>query len=397
MPWQEQSIMSQRRTFVALASQEGANVAALARRCGISRTTAYTWLARFAADGPAGLEDRSRRPHTSPRRTPATIEAQLLALREAHPAWGGRKLRARLLALEPGLAVPQPSTITALLRRAGLLVPPTGGQPRPWRRFEHEAPNALWQLDFKGHFALAQGRCHPLTVLDDHSRFNLGLRACANEQAATVRPQLEAIFRTYGLPDRLLMDNGSPWGSAGAAPYTQFTVWLLRLGIRPSHGRPHHPQTQGKEERFHRTLAAEALRQDPPQTLVACQDRFDHWRDVYNCERPHEALGLAVPASRYQPSPRVFPEPLPPVEYAEGEVVRRVGDQGLLSYRGSEYGVGQAFVGQRVALRPTTDEGLVEVVFCAERIALLDLRTQTAVRRPTAGWSDLAEAGEADR
>jgi transposase InsO family protein len=374
MPWQERSSMSLREEFVTLASQEGANVRALCRRFAISAKTGYKWLARYRQEGPAGLQDRSRRPHHAPGRTAPEVEAQILALRSAHPAWGGRKLRARLRGPDQQPA-PSASTITAILHRHHQIDPLAAPHHRPYQRFERARPNELWQMDFKGHFALAPGgRCHPLSVLDDHSRFNVGLVACADEQEATVQAHLTALFRRYGLPEALLADNGPPWGTAGAGvEYTALTVWLLRLGIRVLHGRPHHPQTQGKAERFHRTLTVEALRDGPLADLAACQQAFDRFRQVYNTERPHEALGDATPASRYQASPRPFPAALPPIEYAPAELVRRVQQKGEISLRNQSYLVGKAFRGYPVALRPTPQDHLLEVYFCTQKVAQIDL------------------------
>jgi transposase InsO family protein len=373
MPWNEVSTMSLRQEFVQLASQEGANVRQLCRRFEVSAKTAYKWLARFRADGSAGLADRSRRPTHAPGRTPEVLEQQILKLRAEHQAWGGRKLRARLLAL--GVAdVPSASTITAILRRYEAIDPACAGQPHAWRRFEQDAPNRLWQMDFKGHFALERGRCHPLTVLDDHSRFALGLFACADERGETVRSHLTTLFRRYGLPERILCDNGSPWGAGSESPYTTLTVWLLRLGIGVSHGRPYHPQTQGKDERFHRTLNAEVLQGQTFRDLEASQRRFDGWRPIYNHERPHESLDMAAPASRYRPSPRVYPEALPELVYGEGDLVRKVQSRGVICFRGREWLISQAFRGQAVALRATTTDGLWQVYFGVHRIATVDLR-----------------------
>lgn len=377
MPWQEQSTMSLRYEFVRLAGREGANVQELCRRFGISRQTGYKWLRRYRQDGPAGLADRPRRPHRAPGQTAPAVEAQVVALRDRHPAWGGRKLRARLLA--QGLAdAPSASTITVILRRHGRLDPAEAARHAAWQRFEHPAPNDLWQMDFKGHIPLAAGRCHPLTVLDDHSRFALGVVACPDERDATVRAALTALFRRYGLPWRILTDNGPPWGTPHPAQaLTALSVWLLRLGVAVSHGRPHHPQTQGKAERFHRTLAAELLHPYRYADLAACQRAFDAWRHVYNLERPHQALGLAVPASRYQPSPRPFPEVLPPVEYGPDDIVRIVHRSGQVLYRNRAHFVSQALRGQRVALRPTQVDGVLAVYFCQHRMGELDLRPAT--------------------
>ena len=374
MPWQEASTVSLREEFVTLASREETNVRELCRRFGISPTTGYRWLARHRACGVTGLGDRSRRQRYSPHRTAAEIEAAILALRAAHPVWGARKRHQRLVDL--GHAdLPSASTITTILRRHGRLDPAAAAKHAPWQRFEHPAPNDLWRMDYKGHVALADGRtrCHPLTVLDDHSRFAVAVAACADERGATVRVQLTAAFRRYGLPTRMLADNGPPFGSVAGGGWTPLTVWMLRLGVAVSHGRPAHPQTQGKEERFHRTLLAEAITGRAFADLAAAQVAFDRFRDVSNLERPHQALGLATPASRYRPSPRTFPDALPPIEYGPDDLVRKVQGKGQIFVGGRTFHVGQAFHGYPVALRPTRDEAVKEVFFCHRRLGLLDL------------------------
>ena len=376
MPWQERSAMSLRHEFVRLARQDGTNIRELCRRYGISPPVAYKWLRRARA-GDAPLADRPRRPATTPTRTPAAIEALMLAERDAHPAWGARKLAHRLRT-RADVAVPAPSTIRAILRRHGRIDPTQPAARAATRRFERPAPDELWQMDFKGHVPLGAGagagRCHPLTVLDDHSRFALGLEACADETAATVRGRLTALFRRYGLPDAMLMDNGAPWGDDGGQPYTVLTAWLVRLGIRVTHGRPRHPQTQGKDERFHRTLKAEVLREPPFADLATAQARFDAWRTTYNCERPHQALGYAIPADRYRPSARAFPEVLPAIAYGPDDCVRRVFAPGRIAFRGRQYRVGRACVGQPVALRPTQESDRYAVYFCHQPVASLDCR-----------------------
>src|SRR5262245_34752257 len=305
MPFRECSLVSQREEFCRLASSPGANVRELCRRFGIGHTAAYKWLARYRALGSAGLLDRPRRPRASPSRTPAEQEEEVLKLRKRHPCWGGRKLRRALQ--DDGLSPPSASTITEILRRHGRLDGPGAGEPSAHVRFERPAPNDLWQMDFKGHFALARGRCHPLTLLDDHSRYALEIGACADERETTVRTRLIRLFERYGLPWQILADNGPPWGTAGPERHTRLTVWLLDLDIEVIHGKPRHPQTQGKEERFHRTLKAEVLDGRSFSDLAEAQRAFDAWREVYNCRRPHEALALDVPASRYKPSCRNMP------------------------------------------------------------------------------------------
>ena len=376
MPWKEVSIMSQRKEFLLLANHPARNFRALCRAFHISPKTGYKWLARYVVEGEPGLQARSRRPQQMPQRTAAALEHAILQVRATHPAWGGRKIHARLQPLGYP-AVPAPSTITAILRRHGGLAPAATAPPAAWHRFEHATPNALWQMDFKGHIPVGPGRCHPLTILDDCSRFALCLQACANEQTTTVQPHLITTFRRYGLPARLLMDNGAPWGDRAGRPFTPLTVWCIRLGIAISHARPAHPQTLGKDERFHRTLKAELRHQRQFQDLAHCQQHFDRWRALYNLERPHEALAMAVPVTRYAPSPRAFPETLPPIEYGPTDIVRKVQAQGDVSYRGRMFHLSKAFRGYPVALRPTQHDGLWRVYFCHQHVADLDLQRPT--------------------
>jgi len=189
-----------------------------------------------------------------------------------------------------------------------------------------------------------------------------------------VKARLTGIFRRYGLPRKMLMDNGSPWGSDAAHPYTPLTVWLLRLGVKVGHSRPYHPQTLGKDERFHRTLKAEVLQYCRGLELSRCQARLDAWRQVYNLERPHEALGMAVPMSRYRESPRSFPETLPPLVYGPGDQVRRVQAEGWITFKGRHFRLSKAFRGEPVALRPTVTDDLWEVYFGQHRIAGINLQ-----------------------
>jgi hypothetical protein len=231
-------------------------------------------------------------------------------------------------------------------------------------------------MDFKGHFPIGTGRCHPLTVLDDHSRFSIVLHACHNEQGATVQPVLSDSFRRYGLPQQMLMDNGAPWGRADSAlGLTSLTLWLIRLGIRVCHGRPYHPQTQGKDERFHRTLNVELIQRRWFQDLPQCQHHFDRWREVYNQQRPHEALGMQVPLQRYCCSPRVFPEALAPIEYAPDDQVRKVQGKGDIFFRGRIFQLSYALRGYPVALRPTVTDGKFDVFFCHQNITTIDLNS----------------------
>jgi transposase InsO family protein len=393
MPWREWSVMDQREELVRLALTVGTNRSELFRRFGISRNNGYKWLKRFAAQGKAGLANRSRRPQSSPRRTDEKTEAEVLRIREEHnQAWGGRKIAWQMR--QNGWQPPAPSTITQILRRHDKLDRHAAEHRAPFQRFERAQPNELWQMDFKGHFALAQGRCHPLTVLDDHSRYALGLEACEDEQEATTRERLTRVFRRYGLPFVMLMDNGSPWGDKGGTGFTTFEVWLIRLGIRVTHGRPHHPQTQGKDERFHRTLKAEVLNGRSFRDLLQCQRAFDCWRDVYNHRRPHQALNLSTPGERYRMSPRTFPEQLPQIEYGPDDLVRKVDQDGFISFKNRSIRIGKGFRRQPIALRATTEDSVFSAHFCTQRIGTIDLR----VAPPSAcGFVDIAASTDPAR
>ena len=372
MPWKAVDTMSLREQFVSLALNDGTNIALLCRRFGISRKTGYKWINRFLERGADGLMDRSRRPASAPYQTGTKMERKILLLRDIHH-WGGRKIRKRLIDL--GFSgVPAASTISGILKRNGRVDPRESAKHTAYKRFEKAAPNDLWQMDFKGHFPINSGRCHPLGVLDDHSRYSLGLRACSNERKTTVKDCLTAIFRRHGVPAAILADNGSPWGTKQGEAFTGIEVWLMLVGVDVRHGRAKHPQTQGKEERFHRTLKAELVNHERFTDLAHCQRRFDWWRHVYNHERPHEALGMEVPASRYRPSDRVFPETLPSIEYGPEDLVRKVGKGGIIHYGNRKYRVGKAFTGYPVGLRPTDKDGVFRVFFRNTRIATLNER-----------------------
>ena len=369
MPWREVSKMDERREFVRMALLEGANRRELCRRFGIHPDTGYKWLGRWDC---GELTDRSRRPHSSPGRISESIEGCILAVRDAHPSWGARKIVHCLQ--RDGIAPPAVSTVHTVLRRHGRVVPPPAGKAAE-QRFEKEAPNLLWQMDFKGWIRLGDGqRCHPLTVLDDHSRFVPCLKACATQQKPAVQSHLQATFERYGLPDAMFVDNGTPWGDASGRHWTRLRVWLLKLGVRLIYSRPYHPQSRGKNERFHRTLREEVFAFRTFHNLVQVQRAFDAWREVYNFERPHEAIAMAVPADRYRPSPRPFPKRLPKVEYGEHEIVRTVPrSKDYISFKGRFWKVPEAFRGERLAIRPRAKDGHFAVCFASHQVAIIDL------------------------
>ena len=361
--------MSQKREMVRMALQKEAIIAAIARTFHVQRSVVYRYRERYRRFGDAGLQERSRRPASSPKQTERATEQLVLELRdETH--WGARKIAKRLR--DTGKAKLHKSTVHSILTRYRRIDPIDSQSHEPWQFFEHPYPNDLWQMDFTGWITTDSGRCHPLTLLDDHSRFSLGLRACSNETTDTVQRCLTGIFDRYGLPKAMTMDNGSPWGDEGGPRLTKLTAWMVRLGIRVSHSRPYHPQTQGKDERFHATMVAELLRWSHFRDLIEAQAAFDRWRDRYNLERPHESLGMATPVTRYQPSTRRMPSSLPPIEYAAGDEVRKVDNNGRISFRGRLIRVGKGCSVLPVAIRPTTEDGVFDVYFCHQRIAKID-------------------------
>ncbi|VXB95660.1 hypothetical protein BURKHO8Y_170370 [Burkholderia sp. 8Y] len=274
MTWDSKNIMELRLEFVTFATQQGANRRALCRQYGISAKTGYKWIRRYE-QGDTALVDRCRRPMHSPSRTAAEVEARVVELRQARPAWGAPKIARRISDLGCD-RTPSPSTVTRILHRHGLISAESSTAALPWQRFEHAHPNDLWQMDFKGGIELDSGaRCAPFTVLDDHSRFDLALDACGSTPTRVVREHLRAVFRRYGLPLRINADNGPPWGSpARSGQLTALAIWLIRLGIRISYSRPRHPQTNGKDERFHRTLKAELLAGRRFKNLKSAQQAF---------------------------------------------------------------------------------------------------------------------------
>jgi len=230
-------------------------------------------------------------------------------------------------------------------------------------------------MDFKGWFGLGDGnRCHTFGLLDDHSRYNLALAACSDQRTGTVQNLLRATFRTYGLPERILCDNGSPWGNDWQQPWTPLGVWLLDVGVGVVHSRPFHPQTAGKEERFHLTLDWEVIETRPVwETYDQVQTAYDRWRPIYNHERPHDSLGLQVPADRYRPSPRPYPEQIPPLEYPPGFEVRKQTRDGI-SFHGQRFPIQKAFQGRNLGIYPTQTDGTYQIWYRNQIIRTITLK-----------------------
>ncbi len=370
MPWNEVEVQEERIRFAVLAELGERPMAALCREFGISRETGYKWWRRYQKRGVAGLEERSRRPRASPLRTPVEIERRVVELRRKTPDWGARKLRVKLA--QQGVELPV-ITIHRILLRYGLVAEQDRGRPA-LKRFERDRPNELWQMDFKGvPAAWRTAGLMPLSILDDHSRYLLDLRARQQTAAQGVREALEEVFSDCGLPQQMLMDHGTPWWNSQGAGWTRFSVWLMQQGIELRFSGIRHPQTQGKVERLHGSLQRALQRRGRPRRRRDWQGWLDAFRHEYNHERPHEALGMATPASRWLPSQRRF-DPRPKRwEYAEGEWVRRVGVNGGLWLRGVRWEISRALAHEYVALQRVGDRILVR--YCRTTVREIDLVT----------------------
>ena len=377
MPWKATSAMDERIRFIAEVLRGEEPMTVLCARFGISRETGHKWKRRYLALGAAGLVERSRAPVHPGRATPEEISEQLIALRRERPYWGARKLLAVLRRQHPEEAWPAASTATDILRRAGLVE----GRRRRRRAVSVEqsflpveVPNDTWGVDFKGWFRTRDGtRCDPLTVTDVHSRFVLATRIMP-ERVDPVRAALDDLFRSYGLPRAIRSDNGSPFGSTGAAGLTRLSAHWAKLGIRLEFITPGQPQQNGRHERFHRTLKAETAR-PPAASRDEQQARFDAFRHDYNHNRPHEALGQQMPAEHYRPSPRPMPERIPEPWYDPDHDIRRVRPSGEIKWKGDLIFVSQALAGEPVGIVEIAEDHWL-LRFAGLDLGIIDPRTR---------------------
>lgn len=370
MPWKEKTVMEQRKEFIEQAA-ECTNFSALCREYGISRKTGYKWQNRFREDG--SMSDRSRRPKHPHAKTAPVIEAAVLAMREENPSWGGRTIHA-VLEADGIKGLPSAKTCSNILKRNGCIKPEESLKHRAYQRFEQEQCNSLWQTDFKGDFGLLDGsRCYPLDILDDHSRFCI--RTEPKNSATGVKESFIQAFQEYGLPDAILSDHGSQFAGFKGG-YTHFERWLMDLDILPIHGRIMHPQTQGKIERFHRTMKAELLR-EPFLDLKDAKKHFARWRWKYNEIRPHSALNMKTPASVYTPSKRLLFEPKP-YEYT-GHVCK-VNNWGYLRFGPVQLFLSETMANTYLEVVPASDDTF-SVRYRNFQIALIDANAKNLIHR----------------
>jgi putative transposase len=357
--------MDQKTQFIADYLRNRLSMTELCELYGVSRKTGYKWVDRYLTHGPQGLEERSRRPSTSPRHTPDHVVAAILEARQRHPSWGAKKLLSILSQRHPRWPWPARSTVCDLLNRHGLV--PKKRQRRaighPGKPTSHiGAPNAVWSADFKGHFKTSDGRyCYPLTITDGYSRFLLSCQALSSTSVAEAKPVFTRVFKEFGLPQRIRTDNGVPFATNTLGRLSQLSAWWVRLGILPEFIEPGKPHQNGRHERMHRTLKADTTR--PPGTnLRAQQQKFNLFRDEFNHERPHEALDMRTPAASYEPSPRKMPHKLPPLEYPDRFEVRYVSANGGIRWHHQWVNVSHVCVGAYVGLEEI-DDGVWNVYF----------------------------------
>jgi transposase InsO family protein len=382
MPWQETDPVDQRSRFLDAFLAGGFSFTELCERAQVSRKTGYKWIARYDAEGRAGLADRSRAPHHCPHRIEPAVAALIVSARRKHPDWGPGKLLDWLAPRHPDVEWPAVSTAGDLLKREGLIK-----RRRPRYRPEHpgvvppvtHAPNDLWTADFKGHFRTGDGRyCYPLTILDLHSRYLLTCHGLRSTESRMARPIFERAFREYGLPAAIRTDNGVPFATTGLHGLSLLSVWWIRLGIMPQRILPAHPEQNGAHERMHKTLKRGAIR--PPRATLGAQQRaFTSYRTLYNEERPHDALDGTTPAAHYRSSPRAYPAQLPAIEYPGHFVVKRITGAGTFRFKERLFFLSNALDHHHVGLEEV-DDGLWSVHFCHLVLARIDERTGTLTR-----------------
>lgn len=385
MPWKESRIVDQRLQFLSSYQKEEMSLSDLCREFGVSRPTGYRWINRYKEVGPEGLLDLSRKPHGCSHATSEVTENAILALRNKHPSWGARKLKARLEVLQPKAAWPAASTFGNILSRAGLTNPKqkkrrTTPYSEPFSAVT--APNQLWCMDFKGYFSTGDGaRCDPFTITDAHSRYLIRCQTVLRMDLSQVAAICEAAMHEYGMPTRIRTDNGAPFAGNGLLGLSKLSISWTKLGIVHERIQPGRPQQNGRHERMHRTLKEDTTK-PPALTLRLQQKKFDRFRQVFNHERPHEGINNAVPASLYQRSAVLLPRAVADFTYPRGFQTRRVNSSGDISWHKDRVFISQVFSFEDLGFEEM-DEDLFRVYF--RDIELGELNVPELRFRPVRG------------
>ena len=369
MPLIERTKESMRTEFVKRALAHEKSKSALCKEYGISRPTGDKWIQQYLNG--ESLADKSKAPH-NPNRIATDIEKLVVAKRNKFPAFGAIKI-GRMLRNEGYENIPCTKTINNIFQRNGLITREDSQAATPYQRFEKEYPNEMWQGDYKGNFLMKNGeRCHPLNIIDDHSRFNICCRACKTETFEEIKPIMIELFENYGLPFSFLCDNGNPWGTSQSTGFTKFEVWLMELGILTLHGRIHHPQTQGKDESFNRSFTRECLRYNEFNSIDEAQMIFDKYRDIYNNIRPHHSLNLDVPSSHYVRSNKEYNSNISIWEYPEKHEIRKVKETGFFNFASQGYFLSEAFANKEIAICTSQKEHCIDLFFRQFKIARIN-------------------------
>jgi transposase InsO family protein len=391
--------MEEKARFVFDYQQDEHTMTELCERYGIARETGYVWWRRYRAQGLEGLLELNRAPARHPNQTPAAVEQLVLELRQAHMRWGPRKLKRILERDQPGRVWPAASTMGALLKREGLVVPrkkrhKTAPYTEPLAHADQA--NRVWCADFKGWFRTADGaRIDPLTISDAHSRYLLRCQAVEKTDTARVQAIFEAAFREYGMPQAIRTDNGAPFASTAIAGLSRLAVWWIKLGIVPERIAAGHPEQNGRHERMHRTLKQEVA-MPPAQDRRAQQRALQHFCQEYNQVRPHEALGMKTPASVYVASAREYPRQVPEPEYPDSMLVRPVRSKGHFRWKKRhDVFLSEVLWGERIGLLPI-DERWFTVYFAHVPLARFDSRERRVLPLPKPNGFNVDEAGEED-
>lgn len=346
MPWKDKTVEELRKEFLE-AARNCANFSSLCREFGISRKTGYKWTAR--EENSEALSDRSRRPNVIANKTAPETELRIVEERRLHPGWGAKKIKCALE--NEGAAMPCVKTVNNILNRYGCIDKEEAQKHKPFTRFEKESCNEMWQADFKGEFKMRDGNyCFPLDIFDDHSRYAIRVKP-ATSTANLVLPTFKEAFYEFGMPKSVLSDNGAQFAGFRQG-YTQFEKWLMNHDVLPIHGRIRHPQTQGKIERFHRTMNQELLKHYTPTDIRDAERIFDAWRDCYNNRRPHEALGMKCPSEVYVPSNREYHESVEKYEYGGEHHVIKVNSWGYVRFDRFQIYLSETMVGEYIEFRP---------------------------------------------
>lgn len=376
MPWEDKTVEDLRKEFV-LSAERTNNFSSLCREFGITRKTGYKWIERYQKGYP--LTDESRRPNTVANKTPYEIEKLITDLRDDNPGWGAKTIK-RVLENQGNENTPCVKTVNNILNRYGCISKEESLKHQPYQRFERDKCNELWQTDFKGEFLTSDGKyCYPLDILDDHSRFLIKIKPYLNTENV-VKSTFEAAFKEYGMPKSILSDNGAQFAGFRHG-FTQFEKWLMNLDILPIHGRIKHPQTQGKIERFHRTLNNELLKHTKFNDINDADEKLQCWRDKYNNIRPHEALNMKCPSEVYVPSDRIYRDEISKYEYSGQYHVIKVNSWGYVRFDRWQVYLSETMIDEYIEFRPNPHGDSFVACYRNFKIAEFDTVTGKLIHR----------------